>query len=61
MLSSDRLGMRLYLFNKDDTNEMLKSEDLTQIFNLYRPKIEESIKRKLDVSGKGYAELEDLV
>ena len=37
---SDRLGMRLYLFNKDETNETLNIEDMNSIFNLYRPKIE---------------------
>jgi hypothetical protein len=28
LLSSDRLGMRLYLFMKDETNELLTVEDL---------------------------------
>ena len=28
VLSSDRLGMRLYLFSKDDTNETLDVEDM---------------------------------
>ena len=33
ILSSDRLGMRLFLFNKDDTNEMLTVDDMNTIFN----------------------------
>jgi len=37
----DRLGMRLYLINKDDTNETLSIDDMNAIFNNYRPKIEE--------------------
>ena len=53
--------MRLYLFDKDDTNETLSVEDLSQLFNLYRPKIEQSISKKLDQSGKGYADEEDLI
>lgn len=43
MLSSDRLGMRLYIFQKDETNETLTVEDLNQMFNIYRPKLEEHI------------------
>ena len=43
ILSSDRLGMRLYLFNKDETNETLTVDNLNQLFNLYRPKIERCI------------------
>ena len=61
VLSSDRLGMRIYLFAKDDTNETLNVDDMNQIFNLYRPKIEDQINQKLDVSGKGYSDSEDLI
>ena len=56
ILVSDRLGMRLYLFNKDDTNEMLSVDDLNQIFNQYRGAIEDQISKKLDQSGKGYTD-----
>ena len=61
ILVSDRLGMRLYLFNKDDTNEMLSVDDLNQIFNQYRGSIEDQISKKLDQSGKGYTDQENLV
>jgi len=53
--------MRLYLFNKDDTNETLTIDNLNQLFNLYRPKIERSISLKLDQYGKGYADEDDLI
>ena len=49
--------MRLYLFNKDETNQSLTVEDMNEIFNNYRPKIEEQIKNKLDNDGKGYADV----
>ena len=39
-LSADRLAMRVYLFHKDSTNEMLSLEDMCLIFNQYRPTIE---------------------
>ena len=61
LLSSDRLGMRLYLFQKDETNETLTVEDLNQMFNIYRPKIEDQILAKLDKEGKGYTECQSLV
>jgi len=61
VLSSDRLGMRLYLFNKDDTNETLTIDNLNQIFNHYRPMIERNIALKLDQFGKGYADEDDLI
>ena len=53
--------MRLYLFNKDETNETLTIDNLEQLFNLYRSKIEESISKKLDLHGKGYADEDDLI
>jgi len=53
--------MRLYLFNKDETNETLTTADMNSIFNLYRPKIEEFIAKKLDPQGKGYTDSDDLV
>jgi len=40
---SDRLGMRLFLFPKDDTNETLTIDDMNAIFNQYRPTIEQAI------------------
>jgi hypothetical protein len=55
-ITSDRLGMRIYLFNKDDTNESLTLDDMNAIFNNYRPKIEQAIASKVDVEGKGYAD-----
>lgn len=61
VLSSDRLGMRLYLFNKDETNETLKVEDMNQIFNQYRPAVEATLRTKLDPHAKGYVEVNDLV
>ena len=61
VLSSDRLGMRLFLFIKDDTNEMLTVDDMNQIFNQYRSRIEKIIDTKLDQAGKGYTDLDDLV
>jgi hypothetical protein len=61
VLSSDRLGMRLFLFKKDDTNQTLNVDDMNDLFNTYRPKIEESIALKLDSTGKGYADCDDLV
>ena len=61
ILSSDRLGMRLFLFNKDDTNEMLTVDDMNTIFNQYRGKIEEIIASKLDQAGKGYTDQDDLI
>ena len=48
VLSSHRLGMRLYLFNKDETNETLKVEDMNQIFNQYRPAVKATLRTKLD-------------
>jgi len=33
VLSSDRLGMRLYMFMKDESNETLTIDDLNQLFN----------------------------
>jgi len=48
-ITSDRLGMRIYLFNKDDTNESLTLEDMNSIFNNYRPKIEVAIAAKVDM------------
>lgn len=53
--------MRLYLFNKDETNETLTVDNLNQLFNLYRPKIERCISGKLDQYGKGYADEDDLI
>ena len=61
VLASDRLGMRLFLFQKDETNELLTVDDLSNIFNLYRPRIEQEIVSKLDVNGKGYADCDELV
>ena len=61
ILSSDRLGMRLFLFNKDETNEMLTVDDMNSIFNLYREKIEDVIASKLDTAGKGYTDQDDLI
>ena len=60
-LSSDRLGMRLYLVNKDESNSTLSVEDMNEIFNNYRPNIEKQIKEKLDNEGKGYTDLENLI
>ena len=60
-LSSDRLAMRLYLFDKDDTNQTLSVDDMNTLFNIYRPKIEKQIASKLDPEGKGYADREDLI
>lgn len=59
-LSSDRLGMRIYLFQKDDSNLTLDVDEMGQIFNNYRPKIEKQIAEKLDNEGTGYASLEEL-
>lgn len=53
--------MRLYMFPKDDTNEMLSVEDMSLIFNQYRPAIEQAIGQKVDVEGKGYAHADKLV
>ena len=53
--------MRLYLFNKDETNETLSVDEMNQIFNLHRPKIEKHICEKLDPTGKGYADADDLI
>ena len=39
-VSSDRLAMRLYLFNKDDTNQTLSVDDMNTLFNICRPRIE---------------------
>ena len=33
VISSDRLGMRLYMFMKDETNESLEVGDLNKLFN----------------------------
>lgn len=60
-LSSDRLAMRVYLFHKDSTNEMLSLEDMSLIFNQYRPTIEQQLASKIDVEGKGYADSKKLV
>lgn len=61
VLSADRLAMRLYLFKRDETNSNLNQDNLTEIFNTYRPKIEEIISLKLDSSGKGYTDSDDLI
>lgn len=61
VLSPDRLGMRLYLFKKDETNQTLNVDDMNNLFNTYRPKIEEMISLKLDATGKGYTDCDDLV
>jgi len=47
-IASDRLGLRLYLFNKNSTNDTLNEQDMNSIFNLHRPKIEQQIASKLD-------------
>jgi hypothetical protein len=60
-ICADRLGMRLYLFTKDDSNETLSTDDLNQIFNNYRPAIEDHIASKLDPQGKGYSDNDDLI
>lgn len=60
-LSSDRLGMRLYLFNKDETNETLSVEDLNEIFNNQRPQVEQIVANKIDKTGKGYADQDELI
>jgi hypothetical protein len=61
VLCADRLAMRLYLFQKDETSQMLTVEDMALIFNQYRPSIEEQLATKLDVDGKGYADAAALV
>jgi hypothetical protein len=61
VLSSDRLAMRVYLFNKDEANETLSVSDMNAIFNQFRPSIEAQIAAKLDQSGKGYADSDDLI
>lgn len=61
LLASDRLAMRLFLFQKDETNELLTVDDLSNIFNLYRPAIERDIVAKLDTNGKGYVDCDELV
>lgn len=61
VLSPDRLGMRLFLFKKDESNQTLNVDDMNDLFNTYRPKIEETIALKLDSTGKGYADCDDLV
>jgi hypothetical protein len=43
ILAPDRLGMRLYMFQKDWTNDMLTLDDMNGIFNQYRSKIEDLI------------------
>jgi hypothetical protein len=53
--------MRLFLFHKDESNELLTVDDLNQIFNQFRAGIEEKIAKKLDSSGKGYSDSEALV
>ena len=54
---SDRLGMRLYLFKTSEATE----QDMNAIFNLYRSKIEQEIASKLDPTGKGYGDRDELV
>jgi len=61
VLCSDRLGMRLYMFKKDESNELLNVNDMSSLFNVYRPKIEEMISAKLDQTGKGYTDSDDLI
>lgn len=53
--------MRLFLFKKDETNETLNVDDMSSLFNIYRPKIEEALTTKLDQQGKGYTDCDDLV
>lgn len=60
-LSSDRLGMRIYLFQKDDTNLTISVDEMSLIFNNYRPKIEKQIAEGLDNEGTGYASIEELI
>lgn len=61
LLSSDRLGVRLYIFHKDENNLSLSIDEMSQIFNNYRPKIEKQIVENIDTEGTGYASLEELI
>jgi len=36
------------MFKKDESNELLNVNDMSSLFNVYRPKIEEMISKKLD-------------
>ena len=49
------------MFKKDETNQTLNVDDMNDLFNTYRPKIEELISLKLDATGKGYTDRDDLV
>jgi len=49
------------MFKKDESNELLNVNDMSSLFNVYRPKIEEMISAKLDQTGKGYTDSDDLI
>lgn len=57
-LSSDRLGMRIYLFHPDTNGPDINLHEMNAIFNNFRPNIELQIAQKLDKKSLGYVEIE---